>query len=214
MAHLPENTNHLEQVLALVDRHPEPVALTPNTRGGLIVVSCHYSDFIGPGSRLIWPKHFHCKAIYPVGRVQFCTLLSQASRQASLRNRITGVSVLVRILQDFDDIHRACLLVNFLCHRLGLNVVKQADLSRLGNLVRVLPFHMLEGLRLYEQTLHQLGQAQRLGNLHHLNWKRQLLPLPELLLDSADLHDFGSEYHLTQPNPQTQAVSVGVSLGR
>ena len=36
-------------------------------RGGLILVNHHYSDLIGPGSRLIWPRHFHCQGIYAVG---------------------------------------------------------------------------------------------------------------------------------------------------
>jgi len=211
MSHFPETANHLDRVLSLLRGSAAPVAIAPRTRGGLIIVNRHYSDLISPGSRLILPRHFHCEAIYAIGRVQLCTVHSPSARQKSLRNRITGISLLERILQDFDDSHRALLLVTLLCHRLSLAVVQQSNLLLLGHLVRVLPDHMLEAIRRYEQHLGCLGQTHRLGNPHHLTWQRQRLPLPEPWLDAADLQPLRGEDGREHQGLGEPAASVSIS---
>jgi hypothetical protein len=175
MLELSANVNCFDQVLALMEQSTRPLAVTSQSRGGLILVNQHYSDLIGPGSRLIWPRHFHCTGVYPVGTVELCELPSSQARQRSLHNRINGLSVLSRILQDFDPLRRACLLVNLLCQRWGLGTVKQANLSLLSGLGRIQPNQMQEAISLYEQHLRQLGQAERLGDKHLLAWQRQLV---------------------------------------
>lgn len=208
MAHSPETTNHLDWVLSLLHQTANPIAITPKSRGGLVLVNQYYSDFISPGSRLILPQHFRCKAIYVVGTVEFCTLRSWAAQQKSLRNRIVGISLLGRILQEVDNSHRACLLVNLLCNRLSLEVVKQADLSVLGALGRVPLDFMREGIRLYEHNLCLVGQTERLGDRYRLAWQRSLLPPPELLLDAADLSPLNPENQTEYQGSAAQPVFV------
>jgi len=216
MLELSANVNHLDRVLALMEQSTQPLAVTSQSRGGLILVNHHYSDLIGPGSRLIWPRHFHCQGIYAVGTVELCELSSSQARQRSLHNRIMGLSILSRILQDFDPIRRACLLVNLLCQRWGLGTVKQADLSLLSGLGRIHLDQMQEAISLYEQHLRQLGQTERLGNKHLLAWQRQLVgsasDLP--LEDPEDQEvlptvDFGVvEELVVEPLPQAQQQVV------
>jgi hypothetical protein len=218
MLDLPENVNHLERVMTLRGQSKWPLAVTSQSPGGLILVNRHYSDLIGPGSRLIWPRHFHCNEIYVVGAVALCALPSPQARQRSLYNRIMGLSILSRILQDFDPVRRASLLVNWLCHRLGLGVVQQADLRLLGSLGRVQPDQMREAIRLYEQHLRQLGQTERLADKHRLAWQRQLVAVSsDLPLDdgmairelgvSLDLNSVGEMALETTPQNNRYAVA-------
>ncbi len=179
MSYLPENVNHYDQVLALLERSDYPIAVTPKSQGGLVLVNQHYSDFIGPGSRLVWPAHFQCKGIYAVGEVQLCTLHAAPARQNSLHNRVMGLAILARILKDFDPKHRACLLVNLLCNRLGLKTVRQADLTLLGSLGRVSLEQMHWAIGVYEQDLQKLGKTEGLGDRYRVSWQRQGLALSE-----------------------------------
>ena len=56
-----------------------------------------------------------------------------------------GLSILSRILQDFDPIRRACLLVNLLCQRWGAGYGETGDLSLLSGLGRIHLDQMQEG---------------------------------------------------------------------
>lgn len=185
MSYLPETVNHLDRVLSLRAAAAFPLAVTPQSRGGLVLVNQHYSDFIGPGSRLVWPRHFHCLGIYAVGAVEVCTLKSALARQKSMHIRITGLSILGRILQNFDPMARASLLVNWLCQNLGLGVVKQANLDLLGSLGRVPPEQMETAIRQYEHHLQHLGQTERLSDKYYLVWLRHQLALPDSSLGLA-----------------------------
>jgi hypothetical protein len=109
-----------------------------------------------------------------------------------------GLSILSRILQDFDPMRRACLLVNLLCQRWGLGTVKQADLRLLSGLGCIYLEQMQEAISLYEQHLRQLGQTERLGDKHLLAWQRQLV---------------GSASELPLEDPEDQEVLPTVDFG-
>ncbi len=207
MPHLLENVNYLDLLLALLEQTAAPIAVAPQSRGGLVLVSHRYSDLISPGSRLIWPHYFQCTGIYAVGAVQLCTLHSARARQHSFDNRIAGLTLIGRVLQDFDPLQRACLLVNLLCHRLGLGVVKQSNLELLGTLGRVQPDCIRDALNLYERNLQQLGQSVRLGDSYYLAWQRQLLSVVNVPLREGDLQALPLDPEvLVAPGARTQAL--------
>ena len=183
MSYLLENVNHLDRVQSVLDEVTDPIAVTAQSRGGLVLVNQHYSDLIAPGSRLMWPQGFQCEAIYAVGAVEICTLRSRLARQHSMAHRIMELSILGRILHNFDPTVRAGLLVNWLCQRLGLDVVKQSNLDLLGSLGRVRSQHLEAAIRQYEQHLQHLGQTERLSDQFYLAWLRQQLALTDLALD-------------------------------
>jgi hypothetical protein len=209
MSYLPENVNHLDWVQSYSQNTASSLAVTPQSRGGLILMNHHYSDFIGPGSRLIWPKHFHCTGVYAIGTASLCTLESPQARQKSMQNRILLLAILSRILQDFDSRRRACLLVNVLCHRLGLATVKQANLGMLGSLARVTSEQMQAAVQLYEQHLQQLGRTERLSDEHHLSWQRQLVSATQ---DVGPTFAQGLDLKLELDFESTKPVSVDILL--
>jgi hypothetical protein len=179
MLFLPENVNHLGQVLSYLKDRASPLAVAPQSRGGLVLVNPHYSDLISAGSRLIWPQHFQCQAIYAIGSVFLCKVESAEARQQSLDNRIHMLALLGRILENFDPEQRACLLVNALCRKWGLSTVEKADLRLLGSLGRVTPEQMQGAIHRYKQHLQKLGQMARMGDEHHLSWQRKLMSIPQ-----------------------------------
>jgi len=179
MLFLPENVNHLDRVLSCLKDKASPLAVAPQSRGGLVLVNPHYSDLISAGGRLIWPRHFQCQGIYTVGTVFLCKVESAEAQQQSLDKRIHMLGLLGRILENFDSEQRACLLVNTLCHELGLSTVEKADLNLLGSLGRVTPEQMRDAIRRYKQHLQTLGQMARLSDEHQLSWQRKLMSVPQ-----------------------------------
>ena len=115
-----------------------------------------------------------------------------------------------RILQNFDPLQRACLLVTMLCHRLGLGVVKKANPELLGALGRIQPNHIEGALHLYEQSLHQLGQTERMGDPHYLTWQRHMLSVSDLPLEDDDVQELTLDADvLADPDVQSQGWSYG-----
>ena len=120
MLELSANVITLDRVLALMEQSTQPLAVTSQSRGGLILVNHHYSDLIGPGSRFnLAPDTFTVKD-YAVGTVELCEFRHLRPGNGLCTIGIMGLSILSRILARlWTRFAGPVLLVNLAVSALG-----------------------------------------------------------------------------------------------
>lgn len=164
----------LSRLLEIVSQSNPALIIAPHCAGGLLLEGRYYNDIVFPGGSLILGSQFVCCSVRVMGRIQLLKVADGFQRQQSRQHRIEGIEAIQRILKMPDPEHRACLVVNLICRRVGLAAARTLSPEAVGQLVFTSPEQVIKAYHSYEKSLSGLAKSGRLARPDVLSWQRRL----------------------------------------
>ena len=152
--------------------HEESLILSPHCQAGLILQGRLYNDLICPGSSLSCSSEFGFISAYAIGKAELGVVATLAERRQARQRRIDSIHRLQRILLQPNELERACLIVNLLCHWFGMAEARQIPLSLITPLVSISCETLKQAWQRYEVSLADQTTQHCLRNPYHLSWRR------------------------------------------
>ena len=154
--------------------HEESLILSPHCQAGLIFQGRLYNDLICPGASLNCSDEFGFVSAYAIGKAELCVVSTPAERRQARQRRIDSIKRLQRILLQPNELERACLIVNLLCHWFGMAEARQIPSALVAPLASISPETLEPAWERYEASLVDQASKQSLSDPAYLSWRRIL----------------------------------------
>ncbi|NMG58941.1 hypothetical protein E1H12_10530 [Geitlerinema sp. P-1104] len=115
------------------------LALTEDSKGGLILQKGFYCDWIPPGSLVGGCYDIDCTRIHVSGKVRFYAPNSQQERSQALQKRMGSIADIQDILNEPSSFRRAFLILRHLSQWLSYREMRGIPHELLAQLVGVNP---------------------------------------------------------------------------
>ncbi|MDC0835546.1 hypothetical protein AY599_12160 [Leptolyngbya valderiana BDU 20041] len=120
-------------------RSGQILALTPDSKGGLILQKGFYSDWIPPGALVGGYYDIDCTRVYVAGKIRFYAPETHQSRTKALQTRMGQISQLQTIISDPSSFRRAYKILRHLSKWLSYRDMRQIPHELIAQLVGVNP---------------------------------------------------------------------------
>ncbi|MBP0001155.1 MAG: hypothetical protein J7641_19550 [Cyanobacteria bacterium SID2] len=120
-------------------RSGQILALTPDSKGGLILQKSFYADWIPPGALVGGCYDIDCGRVYVAGKIRFYAPESKADRSKSLQLRMSQISQLQDIISDPSSFRRAYKILRHLSQWLSYGEMRKIPHESIAQLVGVNP---------------------------------------------------------------------------
>jgi hypothetical protein len=117
--------------------------LAPHCQGWLILQKPFFAELIGPGAAVGGSFDLQCRAIYPIGDIQFCVPDHYDKQRRAFHRRLEYTKAIQAMLLETSPLRRATQLVEQLCQWIGSEEAQQVPIELAAHLVGVFP-HNLE----------------------------------------------------------------------
>lgn len=141
-------------------RSGQVLALTNDSKGGLILRKGFYCDWIPPGALVGGCYDIDCDRIYVAGKIRFYAPDPQERSQA-LQRRITNIEQIQEIINEPSPFRRAFLILRYLSRYLSYREMRQVPHDLLAQLVGVNPSTIDLFWRRYLMAAKKRQQAQQ-----------------------------------------------------
>lgn len=129
------------------------LAISPDSRGGIIINKGYYSDFIGPGAALVNRHDLQGNQVVPVGKLKFRPLQTPEERQAALHRRVDYLRSLEEIARSPVALRRSCQIVEQLCEWITESEAQNVSNTLVASLVGVTPMAVQLAWRSHRESL-------------------------------------------------------------
>lgn len=120
-------------------RSGQLLALTPDSKGGLILQKQFHADWIPPGALLGGCYDLDCQRVYVAGKIRFYAPDSRHERAQSLQRRIDSIAELQDVINEPSSFRRAFRVLRHLSAFLSYRDMRQIPHELLAQLVGVNP---------------------------------------------------------------------------
>lgn len=144
------------------------LALTEDSKGGLILQKGFYCDWIPPGALLGGCYDIDCTRIHVAGKVRFYAPNSQEERSQALQKRMGSISDIQSILNDPSSFRRAFLVLRHLSQWLSYRDMRGIPHELLAQLVGVNPSTVRVFWKRYLLAAQQRAEAKQARAVPHI----------------------------------------------
>ncbi|MGC9503568.1 hypothetical protein [Baaleninema sp.] len=141
-------------------RSGQILALTPDSKGGLILQKGFYADWIPPGALVGGYYDIDCSRVYVAGKIRFHAPESRQGRSKALQIRMGQISQLQEIIGDPSSFRRAYKILRHLSQWLSYRDMRQIPHELIAQLVGVNP----STVKLFWNRYLSAVQQRREGN--------------------------------------------------